>query len=424
VVAIGRRRTQPLSVCLVTGEYPPTTGGLADYSALLKQHLEAAGVRVAVLTAESAGVSPAHRGAAKTGADETPALSDSLCPDTRQVRSWAIGAAREWATQVADADVVHVQYQTAAFGMSPAVNLFPALLRFVGIRAPIVTTFHDLRAPYLFRGARWLRPLANHFLMGASDACIFTDPGDLARAHPRNRAVWIPIGSNLRPSGPTDRAAERSRLGIASEEVAIAHFGFANVSKGIDVLLRAAHRLVRAGVELKLLFVGDELGARDPTNVATAASLRSLASTLALEERIIRTGALLPAEVSSVLAAADVAALPFIDGASLRRGSLLACLAHGVPVVTTPPAAAPDVAPGHRVPPFDDPAAHRIDERIVALAPAGDDAALARELYRLINDPVRSHDLGRAGQIFAARLDWAAIARATTSVYYRVLNGR
>ena len=40
------------SVCLITGEYPPASGGIADYSAHLAGALRARGVRVDVVTSQ------------------------------------------------------------------------------------------------------------------------------------------------------------------------------------------------------------------------------------------------------------------------------------------------------------------------------------------------------------------------------------
>ncbi len=40
-------------------------------------------------------------------------------------------------------------------------------------------------------------------------------------------------------------------------------------------------------------------------------------------------------EVSANLLAADCAVLPYREGASLRHGSLMAALAHGLPIVST-----------------------------------------------------------------------------------------
>jgi glycosyltransferase involved in cell wall biosynthesis len=213
----------------------------------------------------------------------------------------------------------------------------------------------------------------------------------------------------------------RRRFGIGEDEAVVAHFGFANASKGMPVLLRAGERLVRAGIPLRLLFIGDETGSSDPNNRETATELRALSRELGIEDRIIRTGRLPAQEVSIAMAAADLAVLPFTDGASLRRSSLFTCLVHGLPVVTTTPAPTPDVPAEHRVAPFIEPSETRIDARVVALVPPEDDAALAREIYRLLDDPSRMRALAQAGPALARRLDWESIAKATIGVYRRLL---
>lgn len=396
---------RPSSVCLITGEYPPSIGGIADYTASLAGALREAGLRVAVCTTRGSGVSSAHRG---------PGIHTVEVPD------WRVPSLGQIAATVVSVqpDVIHLQYQAAAFDMSPAILSLPFLLR-ARLAVPFVTTFHDLRPPYLFPKAGPVRRWFTHALIGASDAVVFTDPGDLARAHPRRPAFWIPIGSSLVPGPPIDPGTARRRFSIGPDEVVVGCFGFANASKGMDVLLRAAERLVRAQVPLRLLLIGDEVGSSDPRNRDTAAAMRELARALDLERCITRTGHLAPEEVSVAMAAADVAALPYTDGASLRRSSLLACLAHGLPVVTTEPAPTPAVPPHHAVPPFDTAEALRIDRRVVATVPRGDDAALAREIYRLLDDPPRRRALAAAGPALVRLLDWRRIAQATISVYHR-----
>lgn len=392
-----------LSVCLVTGEWPPAIGGIGDYTALLAEQLRQAGVRVTVITT--------RRGQAAASSE------------VRTIPAWDLRSMREMAGQITadDPDVVHLQYQTAAFGMSPLANLLPALLRGRGVRKPFVTTFHDLRTPYLFPKAGPLRPLANRVLMNLSDACIFSDPSDLVAARSRSIATWIPIGPSIVPPPRVNRSAIRSRLGLGKREVVLVHFGFINQSKGLDVLLRAAERLVRAQMELRLLFVGEEVGVSDPTNAETARRLWELATALGVDDRILRLGPLPPREVSEALAATDLAVLPYRDGASLRRTSLLTCLAHALPVITTEPPALRTLAAGACVPPFEDPAAYRIDHRIAALVPPGDDAALARAIYRLASDPPHQKRLRAAGREFAERMSWPKIAEATIALYRRVL---
>ena len=85
------------------------------------------------------------------------------------------------------------------------------------------------------------------------------------------------------------------------------------------------------------MMVGGGLGSSDPTNRATARALDALADELGVSAELIWTGYLEPPEVSAALLSADMAVLPYADGASFRRGSLLAVLAHGLPVITTTP---------------------------------------------------------------------------------------
>ncbi len=401
--------TGPTSVCLITGEYPPAVGGIADYTASLARSLQGEGMTVSVYTTLAAG-DPVGE------------------PDGIRILGtpgWGIGSIRAVAKAVAStrAEIVHLQYQAAAFAMSPALLALPHLLRAHG-RTAFITTFHDLRPPYLFPKAGPLRHWFNYGLIGASDAVVFTDASDLTRAHPRRPAAWIPIGSSISPPAEIDRDAARQRFGIAPDEAVVASFGFVNASKGLETLLRSADRLVRGGVPLRLLLIGDETGTSDPRNQKTAATVRALAGSLELGERVIRTGLLAPGDVSTALAAADLAALPYVDGASLRRSSLLTCLAHGLPVVTTRPAAAARLTAEDRVALFDDPAAFHISPDVVAIVPREDDAALARELYRLLNDPARAERLGAAGKELAGRLDWASIGQATRQVYRRALGER
>ena len=386
---------------MVAGEYPPAVGGLADYTAMLSGKLETLGFSVTVATARR---------------------DASLCSGrTLNVPGWGLRWIGEVARRIAETrpDVVHLQYQAAAFEMSGAIALLPLALRRWGARPAFVTTFHDLRVPYLFPKAGPLRRAVLRVLMGMSDASIFVDPVDLVAARPRRAAAWIPIGNTIARSPNPNPTAERARLGIDPGAFVVAYFGFINASKGVDVLLAASERLVRSGLDLVLLFVGDEVGSSDPTNAATARRMRARATALGLDGRIVRTGALPAADIPRALAAADMAALPFLDGASMRHASLLACLAQGLPVVTTTPRPAPALLPRYLAPPFEDTASYRIDEHVAELIPPNDDAALARAIHRLANDPPRREALAREGRALADRLDWGSIAQATAEVYRR-----
>jgi glycosyltransferase involved in cell wall biosynthesis len=110
---------------------------------------------------------------------------------------------------------------------------------------------------------------------------------------------------------------------------------------------------------------------------------------------VIATGHVPDHEVSAHLLAADCAALPFRDGASFRRGSLLAALAHGCPVVTTAPS---------------DPAVAAALAGAALLVPSGDIDALVAALARLGAEPGLRPAMSTAGQALAANFAWGTIA--------------
>ena len=140
------------------------------------------------------------------------------------------------------------------------------------------------------------------------------------------------------------------------------------------------------------------------------------------------TGHCAEEEVSAHLLAADIAALPFADGASFRRGSLLAALAHGLAVVTTWPTT------DDRRPTTDDRASsaslhrpssivHRplIDGENALLVPPGDAPALVAAIERLANNSGLRERLASGGRALAAQFGWDAIAAQHEQLYERLL---
>ena len=295
-------------VLFVTGEYPPLAGGVGDYTANLRMALAAMGTRTVVL---------ASRGAAGE--------------DVRTVRRWGWASAGR-VLQIAhreQVDVVHIQYQAGAFGMHPALNLLPSL---VSRHLPVVTTFHDLRVPYLFPKAGRLRKSAILRMARGSAAVIVTNPADArALGNESISAEWIPIGPNLPPPGP---------VGEVSRDT-VAFFGFPSRSKGIIELLQALAQL--PAPRPTLLLVGAQGESSTANDIVAAAEIDGMADRAGIVVR--RTGFLPPREASEALAQAGAIALPFRDGASLRSGSLLAALQTGRPVVTTTPRFTSDLEP-------------------------------------------------------------------------------
>jgi len=392
-----------MRICLVSGEFPPMQGGVSDYTQEIGQALADLGHEVFVLTSTRA-AGPALRRGCQVFADV----------DDWGWRLWQRAGAffSEFRP-----DIVNIQYQTAAYGMRPAINFLPWRMGWPGRRARrprFVVTFHDLLIPFLFRGAGPLRPWVTNALARSADGVIATneeDDAELAGRAARTPRRLIPIGSNISGRLPAgyDRAAWRARWGVAPDEIALAYFGFLNQSKGGEELIEALKRLRDAGRPVKLLMVGGKVGASDPTNRAYLARVERMIAAAGLGKRIVWTDYLPAEEVSATLCAADIAAQPYRDGASTRRGALLAALTHGMAIVTTQP----------RVP-----IAHFRDGENMLLTPAGDAAALAEAIGRLADDPTLRQRLGAGAAALATHFTWPAIAAAAAAFFQDLLAER
>ena len=115
-----------------------------------------------------------------------------------------------------------------------------------------------------------------------------------------------------------------------------------------------------------------------------------------------------PGRVSAHLAAADLMVMPYRDGVSLRRGTLMAVLAHGRPLVTTAPATpTPELRHGENV----------------WLVRPDDATTLAGAITALAADPTRRGQLGRGAREVAGLFDWGRIAGLTADFYAAVIAG-
>lgn len=386
-----------MKICLVTGEYPPKQGGVGDYTHELARALAGLGQDTHVLTTLDA----AAKDASGPG---QPCVH-------RPVRRWdwsALKHAANWVWRERP-DVVHIQYQTAAFAMHPAANCLPWWLqRRLGRAAPhTAVTFHDVKIPYLFPKAGPVRDWVTRLVAHSSDAVIVTNIEDQLTVRAwelKKRLHMVPIGSNIAPDLPPgyQRDAQRARRGISPDEIVLCYFGFLNESKGGESLVRALDILVRAGHNVRLLMIGGRVGSSDPTNEAYATHIDELIARHGLSQRVVWTGFSEASDVSADLMAADICVLPYRDGASFRRGSFMAALAHARPIVSTEP----------RVPIVE----LRPGENIL-LAPPNDAEALAKQVETLIGQPELRAALGDGAAALSRQFDWHAIARRTLEVY-------
>lgn len=381
-----------MRIGLITGEYPPMRGGIAAHCRTLAQHLTDAGHHVAIFS------------------DPQAWSDDARIPLQTLKGHWRWNSYRQindWAKRE-QLDILNLHFQTAAFQMSPFIHYLPDRVK----ATPVITTFHDLRFPYLFPKAGPLRHWIVRRLARASAGVIATNQEDYEQLQQRSRcAALIPIGSGIAAALPEGyhREGWRSQAGANKDTFLVGYFGFINRSKGVETLLHAVKLLADAGLSIRLLMIGDRTGSSDPTNAAYAQEIDRLTHALDLDPLLTWTGFVDDAEVAASLQAADVVALPFLDGASYRRSSLMVALAQGSAILTTKPMV--------NIPAF------RNQENLL-LVQAGNVPALAAALQVLQHDADLRDQLQKgAAALQASEFAWDRITTAHVDFYQQVLAG-
>ncbi len=389
-----------LKIGIVTGEYPPHQGGVGDFTREIAYALTDLGHEVHIIT---------HKDATLSKKIEVHPI----------IRSWNLQSLiliRSLASQL-KLDLINIQYQAAAYGMTPPIHFLPLV---AGV--PPVMTFHDLRVPYLFPKAGALRWQAILLLAKTSAGMIVTNSEDRLTLEKNlwnaedadltlknaDKLIEIPIGSNIKvnPKLQTSnsKVEARRKYGIGESDLVIGYFGFLNSSKGGETLYRAISQLPITNYHL--LLIGGRTGTSDPTNQAYADQLDALANELGISDRIIRTGYLSPEETTQAFFACDLMAMPYEDGASFRRGTFMACLAHGMSTITTQPST-PLPQLKHK-------------ENIILVSPHSP-LSLSSAISGLANDSNLRAQLSRGALELSDEFTWDKIAKRTGEFFERIV---
>ncbi len=365
-----------MRIVLTTAQYPPAdvACGLGDYTRCLRAALEAAGHETLVVTSR-------RSRSRETG---TFAVADRW--------GWRDLQAVTRLVATAQPDVLLLQYTPEHYGYGLAFKLLPLHLRFSQPGLLTLTTFHTLV------GGRWIAKPYAALLATASQGVVSTHPEITALIH--RRLPWcagkvreIPIGANI-PAPTVDRTTARQRLRqrlpVPDDLPVLGTFGFPAPGKGLETLIEALPRL-DSPPGIPLIHIGQVR----PEDRAHRARLESLAQQAGVATRLKWLGDLPDQEAANALAGVDVFVVPYDEGASLRRGTLMAGFRVSVPIVTTTPR-------------YPDPSLQ--DGETVLTVPPRSPEALAACLGRLLQDAALQDRLRGAAIRTAARFDWATIA--------------
>jgi glycosyltransferase involved in cell wall biosynthesis len=285
---------------------------------------------------------------------------------------------------------VLLQYNPFRYGRA---GVAPRLLHDIGLlrrrcRAPLAVMVHeawiDMTDPKSTAIGAWQRAQLRTLLTGAD--AVMTSTEKLADEI-GGAALHVPIGANIRPVR-SSRAAARAALALDGRLV-LTMFGRDHPSRVLEhaeVAIAAVAR-ARGSEGITVLNVGSDAPA---IRVPPGVELRT-------------TGTLDPDAVSLHMWAGDLALLPFTDGVSTKRSTLMAALAHGLAVLGECGANTDSILTS------------AVDA--LTLTPAGDAAAFARAAAELAAAPERLAQLGAAGRtLYETRFDWPVIAAQVRSV--------
>ena len=358
---------------ILTGEYPPEPGGVADYTRRVAHALARAGDTVEVWAPSRAHVLEQEDAVTIHG------LTDQFGP--RSLVALQRGLANRGELRVL------VQWVPHAFGMG-AMNV-PFCAWLAARRGQTWVMFHEVNFP-LRRGA----PLKHNVLavtthaMSAvlavrADRSFVSTPAWRARLHAvapfAREATWLPIPSNIPESvGEGEAARVRTRLGVGPRDVVLGSFG-----------TYAPHLAEPLADSLASLLSGDDARVALLMGRGSVAFVkRMLRPRLASvnggkgsRARVIAAGELPLSDLAAHLASCDAVLQPYVDGVTTRRTTVMAGLALGVPVITN-----------------DGPLTESIwrDEPGVALAPSPE--AIAGEAESRLADRAGLRDLGASGR--------------------------
>lgn len=408
-------------VAIVAGTYRPERDGVAHYVLRLREALTGRGISSVVLTTREAAREMRDGGVRGIvdgwGPGDLPAL-------VRGIRD----AVRE------GADMVHVQHAAGTYGFRRAVFFLPPLMRAAGVRVPVVTTVHEyawweweprgvppalVEAAKIWGQRRGLWDREDGFLLTGSDGLVTTNAPAENAIRERlpslaGRLRRIPLTANVDVvpiRGEDARREARSRFGWPANAEVVAYFGFLHPVKGIENLLEAHARLLKQRPRARLILIGGAESLALPGEEASSYrnGLEKLVLGLGLGDTVAITGYLPEDEASRLLSGADVGVLPFNQGVTLKSGSLLTLLGHGLPTVVTrsdPPE--PDLS--------DDGFTRAVERR--------DIPDIAHAISGLLADPTERERLAEGGRGYVHNLSWPTTAESHEEVYEMVLRYR
>ena len=296
-------------------------------------------------------------------------------------------------------DIIDYQYPTTAYRRKLFSNILPLLLLIRGIKTPLITTFHE------FAEVKVLGKLRSFLLFTLSPNVIFKNKADLDILLPysiHKKCKFIPLGASIlrAKTSQKKRNTLKSKLNIPEDNTILIFYGFLDENKGIDDLISALGILHSENIKVTLIIVG---GYKDQTYYNY---LNTLANTSGISESIRWLGFIGDDDLGPYFAIADIAVLPYKNGVSYRRSTLLTAMAHELPIISTN---------GPYVP-------HSfVNNNNIMLIDPNKPIQISQAIIKILNDKILRSRLEMGSRSLIKMHDWEKVVNETVSFYSETL---
>lgn len=377
-----------LKICIISPNYPPNSikCGVGDYTRMLCEEISKLGHDIVVI-------------ASKEGVEELRGKIRVIPFSDR----WGLKALIRLIRFINSErfDLINLQYSPPLYGF-----LFKFFSPIIRLNSPFVITVHTL-----YGGAAWNKLIAFIFFIFSSKVISTNEEVDyIVEKHLylfKDKVISIPIGSNIAIIDISpDEAKEKveTELRIREKDIILSHFGLYYPGKGVETILEALRVLKDEYDNFYMLM----LGGIWPGKESYYQSLIDLSKKFGLASSITWVGYCDEEKVSLYLTATDIFLIPYDHGVSIRRGSLMAGLAHKLPIVSTLSSV---------------PTKYFKNNKNILLVPSKNPLALKRAILDLINDTEKRKLLSRGTNLLNEEFSWEKIANRTITLFDKEVYG-
>ena len=317
---------------IVTGEFPPDSGGVADYTFQVAKGLHSRDYPVSIFTRRITTNAPSP----------TESLESSQFQVHRLRNAFGRSGLKEISEQLGEAPAPRrllVQYVPHAFGAKGMNLRFANWVRQRGLDDDTLLTlmFHEVAFP-------WVRRPIHHNLIASANRWMVRRMLPPAKRVMVSTSAWIPslvelgcpiekivvssIPSNIPAATLPESISVAKQMICKSSPIAspfiVGHFGSYGRLVGDllnPILVKIAYELPDAVFAL--------MGRGSLPYAAKIAQRYPV-----LKKRLFASGMVSPESAAALITACDCMVQPYADGANSRRTTLMACLINGRPTVS------------------------------------------------------------------------------------------